>query len=290
MKEQTLKTLLKEQFDVFSEMIRGVVASQISEIVARIDENTKDIQDVQRTMDQLEKKYEVLHGVFNHFKSENMEVIRKTEKRCEDLELVSKHVRYQVSRSDTDNDTKRDLYDHSRRSLRVWPVTPTDKCNLKQATLRFLIEVLKLPEDFNAAKISQVKAIPSDKQPKATNEVLITFNDNTTRDFVRKHAKNLANQCTHQSSGMRIDFPDFLSNQFRLLERYGAYVRRLHGEGTRQHIRFDDQRMGLFSSVKLPKAEGWIKVSPELAEELLAKGEAENASEVKRRLSTTTVN
>ena len=42
-----------------------------------------------------------------------------------------------------------------------------------------------------------------------------------------------------------MNYPDHLSDDFRVLEWYGAEIRRMHGEGTKRNIKFNDEVSGL---------------------------------------------
>ena len=94
------------------------------------------------------------------------------------------------------------------------------------------------------------------------------FDEVQTRDYIMSHAKNLARvslQSGKPSYGIRLDFPDFLSPQFRTLEKYGAQQRQTHGPGNKRNIKFEDASLSLYMDVKLPDDPNWIQVSPEMA-------------------------
>ena len=64
---------------------------------------------------------------------------------------------------------------------------------------------------------------------------------------------------------MRIDYPAFLGPTFRDLEWYGAFLRRVHGPGTRRNIKFDEERTSLYMDVAVPHQKEWLRVSPQMA-------------------------
>jgi hypothetical protein len=68
---------------------------------------------------------------------------------------------------------------------------------------------------------------------------------------------------------VKLDFPDYLSQDFRVLERYGAAVRSKHGKGTKRNIRFCDEKLALYMDVKIPTDLNWMKVTVEMAADLL---------------------
>ena len=44
----------------------------------------------------------------------------------------------------------------------------------------------------------------------------------------------------HPTAGMRMDVPDFLASTFKILDNYGARMRRIHGKETRKYIKYDE--------------------------------------------------
>lgn len=53
----------------------------------------------------------------------------------------------------------------------------------------------------------------------------------------------------HPTAGIRLEIPDELMDTFRLLSRFGTRLRARHGEGTKRHIKFDDQEAGLYMNI-----------------------------------------
>ena len=69
---------------------------------------------------------------------------------------------------------------------------------------------------------------------------------------------------------MSIQHPDFLADDFRILEWYGAHLRKKKGLGFRRSIRFDDDRKSLYVDVKLPHSDKWHRILPVAAHEARA--------------------
>ena len=67
------------------------------------------------------------------------------------------------------------------------------------------------------------------------------------------------------TAGLRLEIPDELLSQFRILSRFGTRLRSRHGLGTKRHIKFDDMDGSLFMNIKLPGNEAWSRVSVDTA-------------------------
>ena len=104
---------------------------------------------------------------------------------------------------------------------------------------------------------------------KIKNEILITFDSSSTRDFVFSHSKNLSKESNpNRVHGLRLDYPAHLGSDYRALDGYGAKLRREVGTGFRRNIRFNDDELGLVMDINFPKnPDKWIRVSPKLARE-----------------------
>jgi hypothetical protein len=82
-----------------------------------------------------------------------------------------------------------------------------------------------------------------------------------------------------------MDFPDYLSADFRLLEKYGALARKKHGTGTKRNIRFDDSSSSLYMDIKLPSEDQWMRVEPRMAREIMAEEDERRGKETRRKLT-----
>ena len=85
------------------------------------------------------------------------------------------------------------------------------------------------------------------------------------------------------TAGLRLEIPEELMGQFRLLSRFGARLRARHGSGTKRHIKFDDLEGALFMNIKLPGDEAWSRVTAETARlDMERTARDESASVLKR--------
>ena len=160
-------------------------------------------------------------------------------------------------------------YDFARRSLRLWPIRGTDDHEIRRETLRFIRE--KLHVNSTTFSDAQVERVRRTRQPRRTrgnvnNEALITFTDKYARDEIAAGAKNLSDykdEAGNPTAGLRMNYPDHLGGDFKALEWYGAEMRRIHGDGTRRSIKFDDEVEGLCIDVKVPAEAEWHRIRPE---------------------------
>jgi hypothetical protein len=86
--------------------------------------------------------------------------------------------------------------------------------------------------------------------------------------------------------GVKMDFPDFLSGDFRVLEKFGAKMRSKHGVGTKRSIKFDDELLKLYVDIKVPTNNAWIRVDTTTAKEILEENREQNREEVKKLLGS----
>ena len=83
---------------------------------------------------------------------------------------------------------------------------------------------------------------------------------------------------------MRIDYPAFLGPVFRDLEWYGAHLRRIHGNGTKRNIKFDEEYLSLYMDVLVPNQKEWMRVSPQMAKKERELNKEEIERTTRRRL------
>ena len=119
-------------------------------------------------------------------------------------------------------DQRRERYCTSRRSLRLWPIPGVEQQEIREATIKFIFNVLAVdPEDFDAGRVARTRRIRSTRTTKTPFEVLVTFDEKYTRDCVARCAKKLEKYRDSEgnpTAGMKIDYPAFLGHIFRDLE------------------------------------------------------------------------
>lgn len=181
----------------------------------------------------------------------------------------------------------------ARRSFRLWPVPGKEEAEIWRECETYMEEKLKFPvmrltdEDFES--ISRV--VPTARNSKVHDEILVVFKCAKTRDAVASHARNLASFVGADglpTAGLRPEVPDFLAGRHNDLERYGRSLKKLHGQGLRRSIRFDDSSLSVYMDVKLPDQDDWMRVPWQMASEELLAQERSAQPNTRRRLTSST--
>ena len=86
-------------------------------------------------------------------------------------------------------------------------------------------------------------------------------------------------------AGFRMEIPEFLAADHKLLNDYGYRMRRAHGKDTRKFIKFDEAAYSLILELKLPGDHTWLRISPGLARDLKKQYEQEDIKRLKNRLT-----
>ena len=180
-------------------------------------------------------------------------------------------------------------YMKARRSLRLWPIPGAQQNELWSSARAFITDKLTSP-DLQHDSIESVSRVQIPSGPGVQLEALVTFRDAGTRDLVIGCASKLANCMDGNgkpTAGMRIEVPQSLQQDFRVLFKYGQTLRARHGQGTRRHVKFDDVSRSLYLNVRLPGDEAWSRVSTSLALKGVRARQTMNDGELERRLDIT---
>ena len=159
---------------------------------------------------------------------------------------------------------KEEAYDLARRSLRLWPVSREG--NLEERTVEFMVNELRLDQQHATAlniEVRRAGGMARDRdQPRPTtvrDEVLVRFDSVRARDDVRSFAKNLE----RKGRGLRLEVPDHLWPNFRVLQEL-AFELRQKNQNLRRNILFDDLNRDLKMDISTD-AKTWKTVLPEEA-------------------------
>ena len=190
-----------------------------------------------------------------------------------------------------DETRKRENYDISRRSVRIWPVDGESEDELRTAAEVFLLDTL-LVEKSTLEQMPKIRIrrtiVPG--RTKIKNEVLLTFNNKYNRDKICSHAKNLASKTSEDGSptaGLRLDYPEHLAKDFRALEAYGAYLRRTRGKEMKRNYRFNDDDESIYMDIRLPNDTEWLRITAEMAREQNKRKNATSNNNIRRRIAET---
>ena len=145
----------------------------------------------------------------------------------------------------------------ARRSLRLWPVVSLDRGGV----VDFLTEKLKMDrvfveEEMGEVEVKRVRDFRGSGEAK--DEAVVVFESKSVRDTIKGKAANLANY--GQEVGMRLDIPDHLQKDFKLLTNLAYDMKRKNKE-LKRNVKFDEDEAGLFMDVLL-KADGqWRRIT-----------------------------
>ena len=116
----------------------------------------------------------------------------------------------------------------------------------------FLRDKLKVenPEELDFDDISFPRVV---QRSKIRNEVLVRFSSVSERDEVISHAVNLKDCQT--DTGVRLDIPDHLQADFKVLIQYGNDARKHYGVDVRRSVRFFEEEYGLILHLGLPSGQ-----------------------------------
>ena len=173
----------------------------------------------------------------------------------------------------------------ARRSVRLWPVAGTGEDLWRNAG--HFVQVRLALQDIPESRIESVSRPDVPSGINAVDEALVVFKHPETRDTVVGSSGKLA-ACVdargRPTAGVRMEVPRRLRPTFSTLYKFGQQLRARHGEGTRRHVKFDDDGRTLFLNVKLPGDTNWSKVSAEVVRRGLKAKQSVTDQELERRL------
>ena len=152
----------------------------------------------------------------------------------------------------------------ARRSVRLWLIRASSEEELWCGVGEFLHATLGIREDDMGQ--NDIEAITRvEHRPllgNVSDEVIVNDVFSSTPSL-----PNLIDAKGRPMAGIRLEVPSELSDTFRLLSRFGTWLRARHGLGTKRHIKFDDFTGSLYANIKLPGDENWTKLTPTMAHE-----------------------
>ena len=168
-------------------------------------------------------------------------------------------------------------YDRARRSIRVWPIAGRTKSEIERNLTEFLTGALGLTENQVAdLNIERVERTGLDL---VHNELRIVTSSPNARDFLFSKGPKLAayvDEDRRPTAGFRVDVPDFLGAEWKMLDELGFQIKRDNGPGTRRYVKYDDYNYSLYLEVRLPGSTSWTKISPESATRMRRKRERDD--------------
>ena len=248
-----------------ADFFRRLIGENTATVTAKLDKVTGDLAALSKTVEASKSEVaEIAEEVGRH----STELV---EHKALVDGLAERIARLEKGGSVVNNSCKLShAYLLARRSVRMWPIENSSPQTLWKGVGEFLHKALGIPEsDIGPDDIEEVTAIPEPKYAAGNinKEALVTFACPRVRDMVVSSSPNLSNLMDKgvPTAGLRLEIPDELMGQFRLLSRFGTRLRARHGVGTKRHVKFDDLDGSLYMNIKLPGDESWSKITTETA-------------------------
>ena len=111
---------------------------------------------------------------------------------------------------------------------------------------------------------------------KIQHEIRVTFANQFLRDEFASKGRLLADhvdEAGFSTASFRLDVPNYLARDFKVLNDYGYQMRCVHGKLTRRYVKYDDENLRLILELKFPGAGCYLKIRAKLARSLIAEGE-----------------
>ena len=154
---------------------------------------------------------------------------------------------------------RREDFWRCRRSLRLWPIEGASRDSLDW----YLTERLGLSRRFVEEEMGEVE-IKQHRDPKLKykDETMVLFEVKEVRNAVKAQASNLANH--RDKVGMRLEVPNHLQKEFKLLMNTDFDLKRKHKD-MKRNVKFDEDEMNMFMDVQLRKDGAWNRIKPDQA-------------------------
>ena len=144
---------------------------------------------------------------------------------------------------------RRAKYDISRRALRIWPIAGSTDQEIQTNLEDFLQNgLLFTTHEVRNAGIEKILRIKLPSSSNIHDEVKVIFVDPHARDNVSSKGKLLATYMDSDNkpqAGFRMDIPEYLAADHKLLNDYGFRMKRAHGRETRKFIKYDEPSYSL---------------------------------------------
>ena len=180
-------------------------------------------------------------------------------------------------------------YKTARKSVRIWPIKGNNEEEITKATREFIEKALLVRNYEGEVGEIRVKRIRERAERDTTvyGEVLVTFQDDRTRDFVASRGAKLAgfvDERRKPTCGIRMEIPEFLNHLFKIMKRY-TYLLKKENPSVKSYIKFDDYKQSLYVQVKIREGMEWVNIYPEEVHEYIRKHENLRTQNTRQLLS-----
>ena len=270
-----------------ADFFRGLIGENTRQITQRIDAMSTEVAGLTKTVGNNEKKIrEAADRIDGHDRA-----LESHSGRLESLDARLSKLEEKASVGSAGAPLRNEAYLWARRSIRFWPIDLTNDETLWNGAGEFIHSALGIPtSEICQEDIQEVVPAPAPRfaAGNLNNEIIVTFHCPRKRDMVMSKVGVLASFIDAQgkpTAGVRLEVPPQLQDTFRLLSRFGARLRARHGEGTRRHIRFDDDECSLIANIKLPGDSSWSRVTVAMAKKDLEESTRLESQSILSRIS-----
>ena len=257
-----------------------------------VERNAEDIQSIRSRVEELEDK----HYDPTRIRSEIEKFWTEKHQQGPPLDRGSRSrqdaipIAYITGARNSEQDAaRREKYEKSRRSLRIWPIAGVTEKQISDNLRKFLIQALYIDEsEIDGLGISWVERTRPSPRSAVYDEICVSFADPKTRDHVASKGRFLSHYVDNENkptAGFRMDVPEFLAADYKVLYDYGWRMKRAHGTGVRRYIKYDEPNFSLILELRIPGNDVWLKIPPRLAVELRQRSETEDVDRARSLLT-----
>ena len=233
-----------------------------------VDRNASAISDINSRINELENQHKILS--------------QKQDKRFGILQQKLDNAPLSEGRS------REASYENARRSIRAWPIEGDTEAELRVSFNDFAANALQIDDAvIEATDIREIILVRNSPSGRVHQEARITFGSLTDRDYFNSRARHQADFRDEKGlplAGIRKDIPPYLLSTFRLLNDHGYDIRNAHGRETKRYVKYDDEKQSLILEVRLPFAQNWLRITPDLARSFSEEKNKMEYSSIRREL------
>ena len=271
-----------------ADFFRGLIGENTRQITQRIDAMSTEVAGLTKTVGDNEKRIsEAAAKIDGHDQA-----LESHSRQIESLDARLSRLEEGASVGNAGAPLRNEAYLWARRSIRFWPIDLTSDETLWNGAGEFIHSALGIPtSEICQEDIQEVVPAPAPRfvAGNLNNEIIVTFHCPRKRDLVMSRVGVLSSFIDAQgkptAAGVRLEVPPQLQDTFKLLSRFGARLRTRHGEGTRRHIRFDDEECSLIANIKLPGDTSWSRVTVAMAKKDLEESTRLESQSILSRIS-----
>ena len=192
------------------------------------------------------------------------------------------------ARNEEQETSRMEKFNRCRRSLKIWPIPGDGKDEITKNFTDFLKNAIGLTDaQIDGLGIKRLERTGFPDSGVVHNELRVIMASPSARDYLFSKGPRLAKYVDSDrrpTAGFRVDVPDYLGGEWKMLEELGHQIKRENGPGTRRYIKYDDISYGLYMEFRLPDEFKWTRVTTSTAAELRRQRERSDLRDVERAI------